>query len=412
MPSFHRTDPMKRRTRLLALLLMPALSAPAAAAQWGLDDARASHRVIAPEPGAALPDGLTAVTVDGRRGALYDGPRRVAQWDLTDGGASLAAAVVSGDARHLFVLEQNGRLSRRRLPDLALKADVRAGRRASLLVQSADGRYLLVANDEPESLLVLRAGDLAPLRLIEGIDRGGRPSGFAWLGVAARRESFLAALADARELWEISYADEPAPVFPGLVHDYRLGEGLALDEPFPVRRIELPVRMLAAVPGPADENLVAVPADASELRVVNLLVGREIRRLPGTASTRAEAIAPWRAAGRAWAAVASPPGLVFFDLLLGERSAQVALPAPARALYADSSGRHLWAVMDGDRPRAGLAVIDGPGAAARWVETGGAAPRALRFSPDGVWAYVTADAPDVQARVVNARTLAPATSAR
>jgi hypothetical protein len=395
---------MNRRLTFLCALLLAGIAGPAAA-QWSFDDTRASHRVHEPAPAPPLADRLTAVTLDGRRGALYDGPREVARWDAAD--ERLAAAVVSRDARHLFTLRGDGWLVRSRLPALEAQAEIRVGLHASRLALSADGRYLLAASDEPPSLLVMRAEDLAPLHRIDGVDKSGRPSTFSWLGVAARRESFLAALADAPELWELSYADDPPAVFPGLVHDYRLGEGLAATGAFPVRRIFLPVCLGAAVIGPADENLVGVPCEASALRVINLLVGREIRRLPGTDARSSGAIAPWRGDGRAWAAVASAGGIDFFDLLDGVRRAHTDLPRPAVAITAEPGRQRLWAMLAGTGGQTSLAVIDARGGA----NPVAAAPaaRAMRFSEDGAWAYVvSADG----VRVLDAHTLAPLTNGR
>ena len=56
---------------------------------------------------------------------------------------------------------------------------------------------------------------------------------------AAPRKSFVVALKDIPEVWEIPYDRRREPVYEGLVHDYRHGEGVAEQGPFPVRRIVL-----------------------------------------------------------------------------------------------------------------------------------------------------------------------------
>jgi len=395
---------MNRRLTFLSAVLYAGVAAPAAA-QWGLDDARVSHRVYQAVPAAALPDRLTAVTLDGRRGSLYDGPREIARWESAD--ERTAAAVVSSDARHLFALRADGWLVRRRLPTLDAEAEIRTGLHASRLALSADGRYLLAASDEPPALVVVRAADLAPLQWVDGADKSGRPSTFSWLGAAALRESFLAALSDSPELWELSYADDPPAVFPGLVHDYRLGEGLAATGAFPVRRIGLPACLSAAVIGPGDENLVGLPCDETALRVINLLVGREIRRLPGTDATPRRAVAPWSVDGRAWTAVASKGGIDFFDLLDGVRRAHTDLPAPAVAVTAEPGRQRLWAVLADTENTASLAVVGARGVAD--PVAAGPAAQAVRFSADGEWAYVVSAG---GVRVLSTRTLAPLTNAR
>jgi hypothetical protein len=58
---------------------------------------------------------------------------------------------------------------------------------------------------------------------------------------APPRSSFLVALRDIPQLWEISYAEHPAPVPKGFVQNYQPGmlEGEFDYGPFPVRRIAL-----------------------------------------------------------------------------------------------------------------------------------------------------------------------------
>ena len=45
---------------------------------------------------------------------------------------------------------------------------------------------------------------------------------------AAPRKSFVAAMKDIPEIWEISYDPDAKPIFDGYVHDYKMGEGVAL----------------------------------------------------------------------------------------------------------------------------------------------------------------------------------------
>jgi hypothetical protein len=56
---------------------------------------------------------------------------------------------------------------------------------------------------------------------------------------AAPRKSFVVALKDVPELWEISYDDAAAPIYPGLVHDYKLEEGIAIPGKLNPRRTPL-----------------------------------------------------------------------------------------------------------------------------------------------------------------------------
>jgi len=56
---------------------------------------------------------------------------------------------------------------------------------------------------------------------------------------AAPRKSFVVALKDVPELWEISYDPKAEPIYNGYVHDYRMGEAIAERGTFGVRRTPL-----------------------------------------------------------------------------------------------------------------------------------------------------------------------------
>jgi DNA-binding beta-propeller fold protein YncE len=100
---------------------------------------------------------------------------------------------------------------------------------------------------------------------------------------AAPRQSFIAALKDIPEVWEIPYGKDASPVYRGLVHDYRMAEGLAENGPFPVRRIELDDYLDDFFFDPKYDHLIGAARDAGKGQVVNLNVRRKIASvdLPG-----------------------------------------------------------------------------------------------------------------------------------
>jgi hypothetical protein len=93
---------------------------------------------------------------------------------------------------------------------------------------------------------------------------------------AAPRKSFIAALKDLTEVWEIPYDEKAEPIYPGLVHDYRLGEAIAAKGPFPVRRIRLDDYLDDFFFDQSYEHLVGAARNAKNGQVVNLIVGRKI----------------------------------------------------------------------------------------------------------------------------------------
>jgi hypothetical protein len=148
------------------------------------------------------------------------------------------------------------------------------------LAAVSDGAQVLAAHGDSLSLLDARG---ALLRRYEGIDlqrrRRGRARG---LFHHAGRRSFVAAWPDLGELWEIALDPAAEPIYDGLVHDHRLGEGLATPGHLGVRRAPLDAPM--ADLGFADARVPWVAGRHGErVDVVHLDVRRRIAQwtLPG-----------------------------------------------------------------------------------------------------------------------------------
>jgi DNA-binding beta-propeller fold protein YncE len=167
--------------------------------------------------------------------------------------------------------------------NLKTVAEVRAGINTRNAAVSSDGRLVAVGNYLPHSIVILDARDLAPLRVIEVKDREGKSSRVSAVYDAAPRKSFIAALKDLPEVWEISYDPDAQPVYEGLVHDHRLGEGIPVPGPFAPRRIRLEDYLDDFTFDPPYEHIVGASRDGGRGQVVNLDVGRRIAsvELPG-----------------------------------------------------------------------------------------------------------------------------------
>ncbi len=144
------------------------------------------------------------------------------------------------DGRFVYFASRDGWISKFDIYNLKYVAEIRAGINARNLAVSADGRYVIVANYLPHSLVVLDAEDLHPLKVIAAEDEAGKSSRVSAVYTADPRHSFIAALKDIPEVWEISYADKPPAGFSGWVHDYREESGDAgKAEAFALRRIKV-----------------------------------------------------------------------------------------------------------------------------------------------------------------------------
>jgi hypothetical protein len=144
--------------------------------------------------------------------------------------------------------------------------------------RSSDGRWLLQADYETRTLVATDAASGAVVRRILVADKRGKTSRVARIVDAPPRKSFVVLLADIAEAWELSYDPNAEPVYDGLVHDYRMGEGIADRGPFAVRRIVLDEPLTDAEFSADFSQFKAKAADGS-LHVVNLHVRRRIEIL-------------------------------------------------------------------------------------------------------------------------------------
>jgi hypothetical protein len=119
---------------------------------------------------------------------------------------------------------------------------------------------------------------LRPVKVIPVDDGKGTSSRVSAVYTAPPRNSFIAALKDIPEIWEMSYEENPEPVPKGFVHNYQPGmlEGEFDFGPFPVRRIKLEDFLDDFFFDQAYRNLIGAARNGRNGQVVNLNVGRKI----------------------------------------------------------------------------------------------------------------------------------------
>lgn len=159
-------------------------------------------------------------------------------------------------------------------------------------VRSSDGRLELTADDARRVLIARDAATGAVVREMAVIDRDRRSSRVARIVDAAPRRSFVVLLADAPEAWELSYDPDAEPVYEGLVHDFRMGEGIATRGPLARRRIVLDTPLADVLFAPDYAYLIGRVAPG-ELHVVNLDVRRKIETVRSDGDPRPDAGAAW-----------------------------------------------------------------------------------------------------------------------
>ncbi|MFI4929685.1 MAG: cytochrome D1 domain-containing protein [Burkholderiales bacterium] len=143
------------------------------------------------------------------------------------------------DGRFVYFGSRDGWITKYDLWNLAIVAEVRAGLNMRNVAVSGDGRWVMAANYFPHTLALFDA-DLKLVKTYVAASLDGKTtSRVSAVYDAAPRSSFVVALKDLPELWEISYDPKAAPIFDGYVHDYKMGEGVAKPGYLGVRRTPL-----------------------------------------------------------------------------------------------------------------------------------------------------------------------------
>jgi mono/diheme cytochrome c family protein/DNA-binding beta-propeller fold protein YncE len=214
---------------------------------WGLSEIKASHIIhnresdLADKPVFKTDDLLNlflVVELGDHHVTLLDGDRFEPVHRFQSRFALHGGPKYSPSGRFVYFASRDGWISKYDIYNLKLVAEIRAGINTRNMAVSADGRYAMVANYLPHTLVLLDARDLTPIKLYSVEDDTGKTSRVSAVYTAPPRNSFIAALKDIPEVWEISYADEPPMGFGSWVHDYNKESGEnAKPEPFPVRRI-------------------------------------------------------------------------------------------------------------------------------------------------------------------------------
>ncbi|MGA7266392.1 MAG: cytochrome D1 domain-containing protein, partial [Aestuariivirga sp.] len=110
----------------------------------------------------------------------------------------------SPDGRYVFIMSRDGWVQKYDIWSLAEVGRVRAGLNSRNIAISHDGQWLAVANYLPHTLTILSTADLSVAKVIDVSARDGATSRVSAVYQAPRRKSFVLALKDAAEIWEIA----------------------------------------------------------------------------------------------------------------------------------------------------------------------------------------------------------------
>ena len=243
MPAFGGLLSQSEIESLVEFIYTPAAKTVA----WGSEQISASHIIhnraqdLPDKPVFEVEDLLNlflVVELGDHHVTLLDGDRLEPIHRFKSRFALHGGPKYSSSGRFVYFASRDGWISKYDIYNLKLVAEIRAGINTRNLAVSADDRYVMVANYLPHTLVLLDATDLTPIKTFQVTDQNGKSSRISAVYTAPPRGSFIAALKDIPEVWEISYEDDPPVSFAGWVHDYNPESGENREiEAFPVRRI-------------------------------------------------------------------------------------------------------------------------------------------------------------------------------
>jgi hypothetical protein len=144
------------------------------------------------------------------------------------------------DGRFVFFGSRDGWITKYDLWNLTVVAEVRAGLNMRNVAVSGDGRWVMAANYLPRTLALFDADlNWCQDAMTAATLDGKAASRVSAVYDAQPRRSFVVALKDIPEVWEISYDPKAEPIYDGLVHDYKMGEAIAKPGYLGVRRTPL-----------------------------------------------------------------------------------------------------------------------------------------------------------------------------
>ena len=190
---------------------------PASLPTWDNDDINRSHAMFAdintlpstPQHDADPLNLFVVVESGDHHLDILDGDRFDVLARFTTHFAVHGGPKFSPDGRFVYVASRDGWVSLYDLHNLKLIAEVRAGLNTRNLAVSKDGRWVLVGNYLPGNLVVLDARDLSLVKNIPAIGQDGTASRVSAVYTAPPRNSFIVALKDVKEVWELSSAGTP-----------------------------------------------------------------------------------------------------------------------------------------------------------------------------------------------------------
>lgn len=187
----------------------------------------------------------------------------------------------TSDGRYVYFGSRDGWVTKFDLYTLTVVAEVRAGINMRNIAVSSDNKTVIAANYLPHTLVLLNADDLSLIKIIPVKNKQGS-SRVSAVYNAAPRNSFIAALKDIKEVWEIPYNNKSS--WKEWQHDYREDSGdRETKNHFPIRRIKLKDYLDDFFFNQSYDYLMGTSRGADKKsrkgQVIDMLVGKKVAEL-------------------------------------------------------------------------------------------------------------------------------------
>ncbi|WP_299921779.1 nitrite reductase [uncultured Pelagimonas sp.] len=185
------------------------------------------------------------------------------------------------NGRFVFIMSRDGWVQKYDIWALKQVGRVRAGLNSRNIAMSGDGKWLAVANYLPNTLTILSTDDLSVAEVHDVKGKDGTPSRVSAVYQAPPRESFVLALKDVPEIWEVSYSKHPDLNYfaGGLAHDWKIEGPVPQDTRFPIRKITTPDYLDDFFFDQTYEYVMGASRKGEDGLVIDLVIGQKVADL-------------------------------------------------------------------------------------------------------------------------------------
>ena len=264
----------------------------------------------------------------------------------------------SPGGRYVYIMSRDGWVQAYDIWSLQEIGRVRAGLNSRNIAISKDGKWLAVANYLPMTLSILDAATLEPEKIIPIKGRYGTPSRVSAVYQAPPRDSFVLALKDIPEVWEISTAEDPPHT--GWVHDTRIEGPPDIVRRFPVRRMRVDHILDDFFFDQGYEHLIGASRETEQAKVLDLAYGHKVAEIDLPGMPHLGSGITWERDGvRIMATPHLKEGVIsFIDMTTWQTIKRLETLGPGFFMRSHETSPHVWADVFFGPNRDAMHVID------------------------------------------------------